>query len=210
MTLRDARAPNLQDRLTIIVLGRSGSGKGTQAKFIINRLRREGVYHVETGRFFRKIITKNIPSASLARMYMKRGYLLPLWFAAYLWLKELIEKGHVASHLVYDGAPRRVHEAELIDEVAFWHGKSLPLCVYIDTSEKEATRRLLLRRRRDDRVSAIKNRMKFFRRDVLPVARYYEKRGRLIRIDGNPSPEIVSQLVERALLKRLKSKWPVS
>ena len=53
-----AKVKNLKGKLTLVVLGRSGSGKGTQAHFILQRLKRQGVFHLETGRFLRELLAQ--------------------------------------------------------------------------------------------------------------------------------------------------------
>ena len=199
---------SLKNKITLVLLGRSGCGKGTQAKFIARRLRKEGVRHLETGRFLRSFIKKNNVTAKVGRELMGQGKLFPSWLAAYTWLKELIERGHANKHLVYDGAPRRIWEAELIDEVMRWHGRSLPICIYIDVSPEVATKRLLGRGRKDDTYSKIRNRLKFFSKDVLPTINYYKKMGRLIHVDGRPTPDVIWHLLDRALSSTLGKRWP--
>lgn len=201
---------SLKNKLTIIVLGRSGSGKGTQAAFIIERLGgKNKVAHLETGRFFREFVQnyKN-PTAEFAKGLLKKGKLFPGWFPAFVWLKEMIEHGSAAKHWVMDGASRRVWEAKLVDEVILDHGRPLSMCIYVDTSLQEATRRLLLRGRSDDNLRAIRNRMSFFQKEVLKVVGYYRKNGRLIRVDGNLAPDAVWKEIDAALKKRLKARWP--
>lgn len=198
----------LKNKLTILVLGRSGSGKGTQAEFILHRLGK-GSCHLETGRFIRQLIKKrkNL-TIGIIQGIMDRGGLTPPWFASFTWLKKIIEDGHADKHLVADGSPRSVWEAELYDNVMKVHGRMLPLCIYIDVNLKEGIRRLLLRGRKDDTASVIRNRMDFFRRDVLPTVSYFENHGRLIKINGNPSSDIVWREIDKALAKRLGKKWP--
>lgn len=201
-------AHQLRNKLTLVILGRSGSGKGTQARFILKVLKKERARHLETGRFLRSLIKQNTTTAFIGRELMSKGRLLPSWIAAFTWMKELIDKGHINKHLVYDGAPRRIWEAELIDDVIRWHGRSLPICVYIDISTEEATGRLLRRGRKDDTPFRIRNRMRFFQKDVLPTIGYYKKQKRLVVIDGSPPPQEVWRAVSGALVKRLGRRWP--
>ena len=199
---------SLKNKLTIVVLGRSGSGKGTQVKFILQRLGR-GAYHLETGRFIREVVKrKKNATTKIVKEITERGELTPPWFAAFTWLKKIIEDGQADKHLVADGSPRSLWEAELYDNVIKVHGRILPLCIYIEVSLKEATKRLLLRGRADDTSSAIRNRMTFFKRDVLPAIRYFKNRGRLIKVNGNLSPDIVWREIDQAFAKRLGEKWP--
>lgn len=195
-------------KFTFVVLGRSGSGKGTQAEFMLKRLG-DHTYHMETGRFLRTILKKINPTTLIARDLMEKGKLMPSWFGAFAWLRELIEKGKADNHLVFDGAPRKIEEAKLIDQVMAWHGRHPPLCIYVDVSEEEATRRLLGRGRDDDHKTAIKNRMEFFLNDVVPVVRYYQRHHRLIRVNGDQPVEQVWQEINQKLSRRLTTLWPL-
>mgnify|MGYP003394229217 CR=1 FL=1 len=198
-----------ENKLTLVFLGRSGCGKGTQAKFVLERLRSSGVFHMETGRFLRELLGKNNITTELARTrIMEQGGLFPWWFPMFLWLREIIERGEGDKHMVGDGTPRRLSEAKFLDDVFAWHNRPLPICIYIDVSDKEATRRLLSRGRADDTRLAIRNRLKYFPKDVLPVVRYYQRHKRLIHIDGSLAPELVSQQIDHLLAKRLGKSWP--
>lgn len=194
-----------KNKLTFVFVGRSGSGKGTQALFLLRKLGVKNSFHLETGRFLRRLIKKNNPTVSLARNLMHTGQRLPSWMAAFTWLEKLIEGGAAAKHLVFDGAPRSVWEAELIDEVVVWHRRPLPICIYIDVSIKEVTSRLLGRNRSDDHLTSIRNRLRFFEKDVLPVVEYYKKRSRLIHLDGNLAVERVSSNLWAVLVKKWKN-----
>lgn len=200
---------SLKNKLTFVVLGRSGCGKGTQAEFILQKLGKSKTVHLETGRFFREIMSKyRNPTVDIARKVMARGQIFPAWFSASTWLKLVIEDGIASKHWIFDGAPRWLWEAKLIDEVMRWHGRPLPICIYIDTSRKEATKRLLLRARADDNMRAIKNRMDFFERLVLPTISYYQKEKRIIRVNGNLPVDLVWKELNRALAKHLGRRWP--
>lgn len=199
---------NFENKLAVVVLGRSGSGKGTQADFIVERLKKDGVKRIITGDLLRKFQHKKNFIAQLAKQTLAEGKLVPSWLIAYLWSRELIEGGYIKDNLIFDGAPRKLLEAKLLDEAMEWSGRSLPLCVYIKVSESEVTKRLLQRGRSDDTPRAIRNRMAYFKKDVLPVINYYQKHNRLVAVDGAQSIEDVWRDIDRALSKRLNKKWP--
>ena len=197
----------LSSKLTLVVIGRSGSGKGTQAEFMLQRLGKDA-YHVETGRFLREMLTHENPTTLLARKIMKTGGLFPSWFGAFAWLRELIERGHGGDQLVFDGAPRKIEEAKLMDDVMKWHARQLPFCIYVDVPEKEASKRLLARGRDDDHAAAIRHRMQFFKKDVLPVVEFYRAKRRLIHVNGERPIKDVWQEIDSKLAARFKDLWP--
>ena len=198
----------VKEKLTIAILGRSGCGKGTQAHLLVNRLKRRGVIHISTGALLRDLMHDSTPTGHITRSIMERGRLHPSWIAAYTWLKIIIEGNGAAKDLVFDVAPRRVWEVKLLDEVMKWHGRPLPICLYIDVSRGETMRRLLARKRADDTVAAIKSRLDYFPKEVVPALRYYKKEGRLITINGNQAPDRVWKEIDAAFGKRLGKQWP--
>lgn len=202
------KIPALKNKITIAIMGRSGSGKGTQSARIVARLGTRARY-LGTGFFLRKFMTShNNASALISKNTMKKGKLFPSWFAAYFWLGEILDGGHANRDLIFDGSPRRIWEAKLMDDFIGWHGRPLPLCLYINVSKKEALRRLLARRRADDTLYSIKSRLAFFPKEVLPTIHYYARRGRLIKINGEKSPEEVWRQIDMALARRLGKLWP--
>lgn len=188
-------------KITFIMLGRSGCGKGTQVRFIMRHFRKKLV-HIETGKVLRKLLKRKNETSIRARRILKAGKLVPSWLAAFAWLTELFERDHINTSIIFDGTPRTLWEAILLDEVMRWHGRVLPVCLYFDVREEEAVRRLLHRGRADDTVSAIKNRMKFFKKDVLPVIRYYQSQERMVRIDANPAPDVIAGMIMKKLIGR--------
>lgn len=194
---------SLKDRATIIVLGRSGSGKSVQVDLIMRRLGKNAD-RVETGDFLRALAKKFHPTALLTRRTIKAGRLVPGWLATFVWLRSFIERGRGDRHLVFDGAPRGIWEAELLDQVIAWHHRPPPVCIYVAVDKDIAIKRLLKRARSDDTVAAIKNRMAFFDASVRPVLRFYRRRGRFIRVNGNKSIDEVQREIQTALRSYFK------
>jgi len=204
--MKEIMSSDMKNKFTIVFIGRSGSGKGTLAKFILQKLG-TSAYHIETGQILRSLIEKPNPTTALIKQILKEGQFVPSWIPSFLWIKEFIEKGVACKHLVFDGSPRMISEAINLDEVLKWHGRSPSICIFVEVGEKEATKRLILRGRVDDNMLAIKNRMKSFSKFVMPVMEYYKKHKRLILVNGNQSPEKVWEEVNFLLKKRLGSKW---
>ena len=200
---------SLSKKFTICIIGRSGSGKGVQAHMIL-RARGKRIHHMETGRFLRGIVNRHTNlTTAIARRLMGQGKLFPAWFSSYTWLREIIEGGRADKEFLFDGAPRQIFEARLLDEVLGWHGRPKSLCIYLDVNEKTVASRLFSRGRADDTAQAIKNRMEYFRRDVLPVIAYYRRARRLIPVSGEDSPDVVFQNISKNLARRLGKQWSV-
>lgn len=202
------KASASKNNFTLLILGRSGSGKGTQMRNIALRFKKNKVCVLETGRLLRKFFKKSNPAVKAARFFLNKGIIVPSWLVIYLWLRQIVEGKCVGKNIIFDGSPRKIEEAKLIDEVVSWHQNSIPICLYIEAGERECSRRLLSRGRVDDTKPAINNRMHFFLKEVMPVVRFYEKSGRLIRVNGERSSEFVWKDIDRILSKKLGKIWP--
>ncbi len=195
------------EKFTLCLVGRSGCGKGTQADFILKKFRGDGIKHLYTGQILRKLFKKHNATIDIIRETLARGDLAPWWIAVYTWLNEFVAHGVGSTNIIFDGTPRTEIEAELLDAVMEWHGRPLPVCVYLETDEEEVTKRLLLRGRADDTREAIKHRMRFFHKDVLPVIEYYKKKKRLIVVDGHPAREVVWNTLDNKVEKTFGKLW---
>ncbi len=182
---------------TILVIGNAGSGKGTQAKFIARALRPS--YHLQLGKLVRRSIGKRTLAAQVIAITTTRGDLVPTWAILGLLARELEERVFPNVHIIGDGTPRRLAEAEFWDEVTRDARRSMPIALYLTLSEDEAKHRLLKRGRVDDTPAAIRRRFRYFVRDILPVIDYYRRRGRLITINGDQSVDAVWRDIKKAL-----------
>lgn len=193
MSSSSRRAPR-----TILFIGISGSGKGTQAVRLARVLRPS--YYLEIGKHIRSSSGKPTLGGQRIAATTTRGELIPTWALIALLGHEFMARISPRVHVITDGVPRRLAEARMLDEIMGDTGRSLPLAIYLTLSEREARRRLIKRGRSvDDNPVAIRRRFKWFREEVRPVIGYYRRRGRLITINGDQSMEAVWRDVRRAL-----------
>src|SRR3989344_6020693 len=198
--------------LIVLIFGKSGAGKGTQADLLTEKL---GLKYVGSGDLLRARRNKKDFTGRKITEVLKRGGLVPTPVIFQLWVdrvEEIKNKKNLKGFII-DGSPRKIFEAYLIDELLEWYEwkKNLKL-ILINISNKEAIWRLTERRqckkcreiipfiaefkkltkcskcggklirRPDDTVIAVKNRLKWFKTDVQPIINYYRKTGRLIKI----------------------------
>lgn len=186
------------------VLGRPGSGKGTQAKLLADKF---PVEHISTGRLLRaRAKTKDFLGKKIDEI-LEQGMFIPTPIVFSLWMPEIerLRKQTTYKGVLFDGSPRRLHEAQMLDEVLElygWQKDFVVLNVYV--SEKEAIKRLLKRGRSDDEISDVKSRLAWFRTEVDPVLCYYRKKGMLIDINGEQSVENVHKEILKKAKKFLK------
>ena len=210
----------------VILFGRSGSGKGTQAKLLIKEF---GFNYLGGGNLLRARAKKNDFNGRKLKKVMESGELAPTHLVFKIWMEEVEKKRDSINKrgLILDGNPRILIEAQLIDIAFDWYEWSNVKVILLDISHQEAFDRLTSRRicqkcsriisligdfkgmkvcdkcggelvtRSDDKPEAIRARLDYYKRDVEPVVEYYEKQKRLIRIDGEKSVEDVYQDIRR-------------
>jgi len=183
----------------IILLGPSGSGKGTQAELLQKKF---GLDYVGSGILLRARQKINDFSGRKVGEVIGRGDFAPTAVIFSLWVStwEEIKNRPEFKGFVIDGSPRKILEAQLIDQTLEWYEWDKYLSVFlIDVSRQEASRRLLERRREDDTPEAINNRLDLFEREVMPVIEYYDKSKRLTKVNGEQSVEDVHRDILRAI-----------
>jgi adenylate kinase len=220
MTLNKMQYNNSKP-LIIILLGKSGCGKGTQAQLLQEKF---GLEYIGSGDLLRTRAKKSDFLGKKIAEIMNKGGLIPTPFIFKLWLdrvEELKAKNDLKG-FVMDGNPRKIIEAYLIDETleAFGWDKNVKI-ILVDISDKEAIWRLTKRRmcknckeiipfvgdfkklekcpkcggelvqRSDDTVESAKNRLAWFKKEVQPIINYYKKKGKLIKVNGEGSIEKV-------------------
>ena len=169
--------------MKIIILGPTGSGKGTQAKFISKFLK---LKHIETGTILRKKAEKN----KFIKSLLDAGRLVPANIVANIIKKEVKTK----KDFILDGFPRTMSQLKKFNVKPY-------LVLYLDVSKSRLIKRLLLRKRFDDTKENIEERYKIYLKKTLPVINYYKKKKLLVRINGNPSIKKVSKNIKKILIK---------
>lgn len=184
----------------IILLGKSGSGKGTQAELLQKRF---GFKHVSTGVLLRRRMQKNDFLGKGIAGILKKGGLIPTPIVFHMWLHALesLRKDKKAKGVILEGSPRKLYEAWMFKETLdFYTWGNNVRVFHIAISDKEALKRLLKRGRTiDDQTKAIKNRLLWFKKEVVPVVAFYKKEGILSEINGEQSVTGVYQDIRRKL-----------
>ncbi|MFA6227286.1 MAG: nucleoside monophosphate kinase [Candidatus Paceibacterota bacterium] len=191
--------------MAFIFIGRSGCGKGTQVELFKKSLgERTGskILHIETGAFFREFIKGDSYTQSLSKKVVESGGLMPGAMALDLWVNYLVKNFSGKENLLFDGAPRIVYEAELLDAMLKFYGIPNYKVIYINTSRKWCTDRLTARGRKDDTAEGIDKRMSWFEKDVLPCIDFFnkDKDCQVFDINGEQTIEAVhKELIEKVL-----------
>ncbi len=193
----------MENPLTFVFIGQSGSGKGTQADLIQKYLEKKDpkreIFHLETGKRFRQFIKKNLFASRLSSKIYQKGGLHPEFLAVWMWADLMVNNLEENQHMLIDGSPRKLHEAHVLDSAFEFFGRHKPFIIYLNISDQEVMRRLLKRKRLDDNEDDIKNRISWYHSDVWPTIEYYRenKKYNFLDIDGSKdSKEVHSEIIK--------------
>lgn len=182
---------------TFIFIGRSGCGKGTQAKLLMDAMKAADdtdIFYLETGQKFRDFVKEPNYTAGLAYEVMQSGARQPDFLAAHIWSHLFIESFNGRQHLVVDGTPRSKNEAVILDTAMKFYKREKPFIVYMNVGNDWSRARLHERGRTDDKSSAeVDKRLSWFERDVMPAVEFYREHPdyRFLDINGEQSVEAV-------------------
>jgi len=208
------------------MLGAPGAGKGTQADILSQEM---DLPHIASGDLFRQALEKKTEVGILAKSYMDKGELVPDEITIKMIL-ERINQADCASGCLFDGFPRTLHQAKVLDKVLTEQEKSIDKAVYIEVPNEELVERLSgrwlcrtcqtpyhiinsppktpgkcdkcggeLYQRSDDKEETVRDRLKIFFVQTVPILDYYEKQNKLIRVNGNVGMQAVAKEIISAL-----------
>jgi adenylate kinase len=215
--------------LNLVLLGPPGSGKGTQGERLQADLR---LPYYATGDILRAAVREGTDLGNEAKQYMERGDLVPDEVMVGL-IAERVASEEAADGFILDGFPRTIAQAEALDAKLSELGRGLTAVLLIHVPEDEVVRRLSDRRvcpnghvfhlefdrpreegvcdicgerleiRHDDTPEVVRHRLGTYHEKTEPLVAYYEDRGLLHGIDGQPAPDEVASRIS-ALLATLK------
>lgn len=208
--------------MNIVLLGPPGSGKGTQAQLLAQKL---GLTRLEMGRILRSVANSDNEYAPVVKQCLESGNLVPDEYIRLIaW--DFINK-HPRWGFVFEGYPRTVAQYQQLEDMLARFGQKIDLVVNLTISPAESVRRLSARRvcnkcgqiynlvtspspnrqcqcggdlvqRDDDQPQAIKRRLEIYQQQTQPVFEQAKKAGVGIEIDGQRPIEIIHQdLVSR-------------
>lgn len=211
--------------INYVLIGPQGSGKGTQAKFLMEKY---NLQHISTGELLRKI--SEIPSTLGLKIkkIIESGELISDELLIEVFHNELqaIDK---TKGILLDGIPRTLNQAKLLDEVITQEGILLPKAINISINQQSAIDRLTKRKtckkcqtpylptdtsslsgscekcngevvaRTDDNIEAIQRRLDLYYKETEPVIDYYYQSYRLVKINGEQSVQNVTNDIIKAI-----------
>lgn len=200
--------------MDIILFGIQGSGKGTQGKLLKDRY---NMAYFETGEELRRLAKENTDLGKKVNEIISAGHLVPNEIVMEI-VENFLKNVEKNTNIIWDGVPRKLKQAETLNELLESNGRKYK-AVILDLSRDEAIKRLTTRRvcgdcrevypanykedfcdkcggelitRHDDNPQSIKNRVDAYLKETMPTVKMYDKKGELVKINGEPSIEEVS------------------
>ena len=212
--------------MNLIFLGPPGSGKGTQAKMLVDKY---GIPQISTGDILREAVKEGTPLGKEAKKYMDEGKLVPDEVVVGI-VRERLKEPDCTKGFILDGFPRTIPQAEALDKTLQEMGKGIDHVLSLEVDREELVRRLSGRRtckkcgamyhiifdppkkegicdrcggelyqRDDDKEETIRERLRVYEEQTAPLIEYYRKKGLLRPINGVGKIEEIFARIREAI-----------
>ena len=178
----------------IVIFGKPGSGKGTQANFLKEKY---SLYHISTGDLFRKNISNKTKLGIEAKSYLDNGDLVPDSVTIKMLENEVLQNKKVKGY-IFDGFPRTLEQAKSLDTFLNSINLKINATIALDVDENELITRLLDRgkttNRSDDQdLDKIQNRFNEYNNKTSILIDFYDKQGKFCSVDGKGSVDDITR-----------------
>ena len=177
----------------IVIFGKPGSGKGTQADFLKDKY---DLYHISTGDLFRKNISNKTDLGIEAKSFLDSGDLVPDTVTIKMLENEVLSNKD-ANGFIFDGFPRTNNQAESLDIFLESINQKINATIALEVDEDELISRLLERgkitNRSDDQdIEKIKNRFNEYNNKTSVLINFYQKQSKFYSVNGHGSVEDIT------------------
>ena len=182
--------------MNIILFGPPGAGKGTQSKFLVNKLKN---FQVSTGDILREEIKKNSDIGKQITNNMKEGKFVSDEIVNSL-IKKLMDDSQKKDRLIFDGYPRSLSQAKYLDLLLDKSNQKIDHIFFLnvnkDTIIERIEKRKILENRSDDNTDTILKRYDTYMETTRPVLDYYSKNLNFHEINGTQEIDQITKEIE--------------
>lgn len=186
--------------LNLILLGDVAAGKATQTAFLYKKY---GLYDFDMGQVLRTSRKNNHTIDTVLKRTIDQGKLAPTAMVQRIF-KDTVNKIPKSRGIAFDGTPKMLGEAKLLTKLLKDTHRMNPLVVYLQIPMAASIKRMKLRRehhqrRADDSITALKNRIKYYRKNIKEVVDYFQTAYTLVHIDGMGTKSQVKTRIQKAI-----------
>ena len=182
--------------MNIILFGPPGAGKGTQSKYLVNKLK---AFQISTGDLLREEIKKNSDIGKAITNDMKNGKFISDEIVNKL-IESLISDPLKKNKLIFDGYPRSLSQAKNLEKLLKNSNQSVDLILFlnvdIETILKRLKKRKILENRSDDDTDTIVRRYEKYMETTQPVLNFYSEKPNFKEIDGGLEIEEITRKID--------------
>jgi len=211
--------------INLLIMGKPGAGKGTQAKKLLDYYR---LKHISTGNIYRGEIKKQSTIGLEAQKYLSEGNLVPDKMTNDI-VKDVLCKRNYPKGFMLDGYPRTESQADALDQILEELGISLTAVINVDVDDDLLLHRMAGRRvcsncgetyhveyhppkadgicdycghhliqREDDLEESVMNRLNIYNEKTRPLLEHYERKGIIMVVNGDkPADEVFKEIIDR-------------
>lgn len=220
--------------MNIIMLGAPGTGKGTIASILAEKLE---IPQISTGDIFRKNIKEGTELGKLADSYISKGQLVPDEVTVKI-VEDRLNQPDAKNGVILDGFPRTIVQADKLKEILKAKGEKIDITINLETPEEEIIERIVNRRvcsnqeckavynvvlhppkvegkcdkcgsdlitRKDDKIETVKSRLQQYFTATSPLVEYYKKEGILYSATVSKTINKLGEDVAKDILEHLKT-----
>ena len=182
--------------MNIILFGPPGAGKGTQAKYLVNKL---NCFQISTGDILREEINKNSEIGKKITDDMNNGKFVSDEIVNKL-IKNLVFDPQKKNKLIFDGYPRSINQAKNLDMLLNNSNQKIKYIFFLnvnkDTIIKRIEKRKILEKRSDDNLDIILKRYDTYMETTKPVLDFYSKNTNFYEIDGTQEIDQITRKMD--------------
>ncbi|NMR18896.1 adenylate kinase [Cellulomonas fimi] len=187
----------------LLIMGPQGSGKGTQAIRLAERM---DVPAISTGDIFRANVKGGTELGTQAQAIMDAGDLVPDELTNAM-VRDRLSQEDASRGFILDGYPRNAAQVTALDQMLQGDGVALDAVVELSAPRDELLARLARRAaiegRTDDTEDAIRRRLEVYAEQTAPLTEAYAARGLLVTVDGIGEVDGVTERVLAALAEHV-------
>tara|TARA_Y100000588_G_scaffold376473_1_gene454305 strand:+ start:258 stop:944 length:687 start_codon:yes stop_codon:yes gene_type:complete len=217
---------NLKEKMNILLLGPPGGGKGTQAKFLIEKL---SIPQISTGDMLREHVKNQTDLGTEAQGYMNSGELVPDEVILGM-MKVRLNNLDCKNGYILDGFPRTIPQAKGLDNLLIELNQALDFVIVIEVNDDTIVNRMAGRRvhpasgrvyhvkfnppknkdidddtgekliiRPDDEENTVRKRLQIYHSETSPLIDYYQSQNLVYKVNGDADINLVSNSINKII-----------